>query len=98
MEKHYRGFKPASVKVFGLIGLMVPTIARADLPGSIQSLVTGFISGILPACLMYEAAKSGLCVARKTPDARDRVEAVAIGTLLVLGINGVWAFLKGHVK
>ena len=80
------------------ISLMYPTLALADFQSSIQSLVTGVVTGIFPAVVMYEAAKAGVAFAKKTPDAKEKAEAAAIGAIAVLGINGVWAFLKSHVR
>lgn len=88
----HRGIQVIAVCTF------YPTWVYADFQSSIQSLVTGVISGILPAFVMYEAALAGVAFAKKSPDAKDRVEAAALGALAVLGINGVWAFLKTHVK
>ncbi|MBI2712579.1 MAG: hypothetical protein HYX41_06990 [Bdellovibrio sp.] len=72
--------------------------AMADFQSSIQSLVTGVVTGIFPAVVMYEAAKAGVAYAKKTPDAKEKAEAAAIGAIAVLGINGVWSFLKSHVR
>ena len=74
------------------------THALADFQSSLQSLVTGALSGIFPIFVMYEVGKAGLSLARKAPDAKERVEAAALGTVAVLGINGVWIFLRGHIK
>ncbi len=78
--------------------LVFPTLAFADFQGSIQSLITSFLSGILPAFVMYEAGLAGFAYARKNPDAKEKAEATAIGALAVLGINGVWAYVKSHVR
>lgn len=81
-----------------MIYLLFPTYAFADFPSSIQSLVTGVLGGILPAVVMYEAGLAGLAFARKMPDAKEKAETTAMGAIAVLGINGVWAFLKGHIR
>ena len=78
--------------------LLFPSLALADFQSSIQSLITGVITGIFPAIVMYEAAKAGVAYAKKTPDAKDKAEAAAVGAIAVLGINGVWSFLKSHVR
>ena len=80
------------------ISLLFPSLALADFSTSLQSLVTGVFGGIFPAILMYEAGLAGLAFAKKTPDAKDKAEATAIGTIAVLGINGLWSFLKSHIK
>lgn len=76
----------------------VPSIAFADFSSSLQSLVTGVFGGIFPAILMYEAGIAGIAFAKRKPDAKEKAEAVAIGTIAVLGINGVWSYMKSHIK
>lgn len=83
---------PLSISIF-----LVPGLALADFQSSLQSLVTGVVSGIFPAVVMYEAGKAGVAYAKNQPEAKDRAEAVAIGAIAVLGLNGVWAFLKSHI-
>ncbi len=78
--------------------LLFPSIALADFQSSVQALVTGVITGIFPALVMFEVAKAGVAYAKKTPDAKDKAEAAAIGTIAVLGINGVWSYLKNYVR
>src|SRR4051812_29830881 len=87
-----------SLQKVRLYYFLLPGIAYADFQTSIQSLVTGVVGGILPAIVMYEAGLAGLAFAKKTPDAKDKAEATAIGAVAVLGLNGVWSFLKSHVK
>lgn len=77
---------------------LFPSLAWADFQSSIQSLITGVVTGIFPALVMYEAAKAGVSYAKKSPDAKEKAEAAAIGAIAVLGINGVWSYLKGHVR
>jgi hypothetical protein len=77
---------------------LFPSLAFADFQSSIQSLVTGVLGGILPAIVMYEIGLAGVSFAKKSPDAKDKAEAAALGALVVLGVNGVWSFLKGHIK
>ncbi len=77
---------------------LFPTFALADFQSSIQSLITAVITGIFPAVVMYEAAKAGVAYAKNSPDAKDKAEAAALGAVAVLGINGVWSFIKNHVR
>jgi hypothetical protein len=81
-----------------LFWLLLPKLAFADFQTSLQSLVTGVIGGILPAIVMYEAGVAGVSMARRNPDWKEKAEATALGAIAVLGINGVWSFLKGHIK
>lgn len=81
-----------------VIFLLFPEVAFADFPSSLTALATGVVSLIFPAILMYEAGKAGLAFARKQPDAKEKMEHVALGTVIVLGINGVWAFIKRYVN
>lgn len=86
------------VSKYRLLYLLLPNYAHADFQSSIQSLVTGVVGGILPAIVMYEAGLAGVSFAKKSPDAKEKAEATAIGAIAVLGLNGVWTFLKSHVK
>ena len=83
---------------FTILSVALPALALADFSTSLQSLVTGVFSGIFPAILMYEAGLAGIAFARKTPDAKDKAEATALGILAILGINGLWSFINGHIK
>jgi hypothetical protein len=47
---------------------------------------------------MFQVGVAGLAWARKSPDAKERAEAAVIGTIAVVGVNGVWTYLKGHIR
>jgi hypothetical protein len=70
----------------------------ADFQSSLQSLITGTLSGIFPMIAMFQVGVAGLSWARRAPDAKERAEAAVIGTIAVVGINGVWTYLKGHIR
>jgi hypothetical protein len=80
------------------LSFLYPSRVFADLQSSVQSLIMGVITGIFPALVMYVAAKAGVAYAKNSPDAKDKAEAAAIGAVAVLGINGVWSFIKNHIN
>jgi hypothetical protein len=79
------------------IAFFFPAFAYADFQSSFIGLITAVVSGIFPSAVFYEAGKAGVLYARKHPEAKDKAEAVAIGAIAVLGINGVWSYIKGQI-
>jgi hypothetical protein len=80
-----------------LILFLLPEMAFADFPGNLMALSKGVVMLVFPAILLYEMGKAGLAIARKQPDAKEKAEHVALGTVVVLGVNAVWAFVSKYI-
>jgi hypothetical protein len=70
----------------------------ASFEGSIQSLVNSVLTRILPMIALYYVGETALAYIQNKPDAKDKVGRVSVGTIALLGINGVWAWLQSHVR
>ena len=81
-----------------LILFLLPEMAFADFPGNLMALAKGVVTLVFPAILLYEAGKAGIAFAKKQPDAKEKAEHVALGTVIVLGINGVWSFITNYIS
>ena len=87
-------------KVYWLIvASCFPVIAfAADFEATLTSLVTGVVGRILPIFALYACGETALAFAQDRPEAKDKAKTVAVGVVALLGINAVWAWLKGQIK
>jgi hypothetical protein len=60
--------------------------------------VDSVISRILPIGALFFLAKVIFDYIRDEPGAKERGFKVAVGVVLLLGVNGVWSFLNSQVR
>jgi len=81
------------------LALIVPgSVLAASFESSLQSLVNGIVGRILPLVAFYYAGEAAVHWIQNRPDSKDRASRVAVGTIALLGINGVWSWLQSHIK
>lgn len=79
--------------------ILLPSYAFAgNFEGSLQSLVNGVVGRILPLIAFFYAGEAAIHWIQNKPDAKDKASRVAVGTIALLGINGVWSWLQSHVR
>lgn len=79
--------------------LLAPNLAHAaNFEASIQSLVNAFVGKILPILALGYVGKNIFTHIQGDPEARRESVQVAIAVVALLGINGVWAWLRGNVR
>lgn len=85
--------------IFLLPSLFLTLPAQAaSFENSLQSLVNGVVGRILPIIAFFYAAEAAICWIQNKPEAKDKATRVAVGTIALLGINGVWSWLQSHVR
>jgi|GEM_PF-3342440 len=80
------------------IGLFPSIAFGGNFEGSLQSLVNGVVGRILPVIAFFYAGEAAIHWIQNKPDAKDKASRVAVGTIALLGINGVWSWLQSHVR
>jgi len=79
--------------------ILLPNYAFAgNFEGSLQSLINGVVGRILPLIAFFYAGEAAIQWIQNKPDAKDKASRVAVGTIALLGINGVWSWLQSHVR
>ena len=77
----------------------MPKLAiAADFIGSLQNLVTSFVSHILPILALGYVGKNIFAHVQGDPNAKRETAQVVIAVVALLGINGVWAWLSAQVR
>ena len=85
--------------LFGISVILIPTSAFAvGFESSLQSLVNGVLGKIMPLIALYYVGEAAVSYIQSRPDAKDKVGRVAVGSIALLGVNGVWAWLQSHVR
>jgi hypothetical protein len=70
----------------------------ADFESSLQSLVSSVVGRILPILALGYVGKNIFGHIQGDPNAKKDTANIAIAVVALLGINGVWQWLKGQVK
>ncbi len=79
--------------------LLFPELAfSASVEGTLQSLVNAFVGRILPILALAYLGKNIFGHIQGDMNAKQDTARVVIAIALLLGINGVWAFIQGQVK
>ena len=82
-----------------LAGGAFPLIAEASsLEGTLSSLVTSFVSRILPILALGYLAKTIFAHIQGDPNARNDTPRVVIACACLLAINAVWAYIKDNIR
>ena len=87
------------VKKSSLISIvfLVPTLAFADLEGSVKNVLSFCTDKLFPLFVLFYLGYAGVAFASKAPDAKDRLTHAVIGAVIVLGLKLIWEFLKGQI-
>lgn len=76
-----------------------PAVARAaNFESSLESLVSATVGRILPIIALGYVGKNIFGHIQGDPNAKKDTASIAIGVVALLGINGVWAWLKSQVR
>ena len=90
--KHVKG-----ICVF--ISIVLPASAMAaSFEGTLQSLVNSVLSRILPLFALFYVGEAALTWIQNRPEAKDKATRVAVGTVALLGVNGVWSWLQSQIR
>lgn len=78
---------------------LTPVIAlAANFEASLDSLVSATVGRILPTIALGYVGKNIFGHIQGDPNAKRETASVAIAVVALLGINGVWAWLKSQVR
>lgn len=81
------------------VALLFPISApAANLESSLESLVSSVVGRILPILALGYLGKNIFGHIQGDPNAKRETANVAIAVVALLGINGVWAWLKSQVR
>jgi len=87
------------MQFFYLVLLLFPkTLLAADLYASLESLVSAVVGKILPILALGYVGKNIFGHIQSDPNAKKETPNIAIAVVALLGINGVWAWLKTQVR
>lgn len=79
--------------------LLFPALAgAANLESSLESLVSSVVGRILPILALGYLGKNIFGHIQGDPNAKRETANVAIAVVALLGINGVWTWLKSQVR
>lgn len=70
----------------------------ASFEGSLRNLITSITTVILPTISVGYIAWNGFEYIRGNPDARNNTQRILIGVICLLGVNGVWSWLKAQIQ
>lgn len=77
----------------------VPGIAfAANLEASLENLVNALLTRILPILALGYLGKNIFGHIQGDPEAKRQTPSIVISIIALLGINGVWAWLKAQVR
>jgi hypothetical protein len=84
---------------FAAAALLSPSVAHAaSFEGSLQSLVGAVVGRIMPILSLGFVGKNIFSHIQNDPEAGRESVRVAVGVVMLLGVNGVWAWLQAHVR
>lgn len=82
-----------------LFPLVFPlTASAASLEGTLSSLVTSFVSRILPILALGYLGKNIFGHIQNDPNAKNETPRVVIACACLLAINAVWAYIRDNVR
>ena len=82
---------------FGVI--LFPAIANAaSLEGTLSSLVSSFVSRILPILALGYLGKNIFGHIQNDPNAKVETPRVVIACAMLLAINAVWSYIQGNIR
>ncbi|MBY0472100.1 hypothetical protein K2X30_13115 [bacterium] len=76
-----------------------PTVVyAADFEGTLSNLVNAFVGRILPILAVGYLAKNIFGHIQNDPNAKNETVRVVIAIVCLIGISGVWQYVKQQVK
>ena len=88
-----------SSKIFYLAATFVPSIAcAASLEGTLSSLVSSFVSKLLPILALGYLGKNIFGHIQNDPNAKVETPRVVIACAMLLAINAVWSYIQGNIR
>lgn len=70
----------------------------ANFEATLESLVNSVVSRILPILALGYVGKNIFCHIQGDPNAKRETAQVAVAVVALLGIQGVWAWLRSQVR
>ena len=87
------------IVLYGVGGVVFPLIANAaSLEGTLTSLVSSFVSRILPILALGYLGKNIFGHIQNDPNAKNETPRVVIACAMLLAINGVWSYIQGNIR
>jgi hypothetical protein len=79
--------------------VLFPAIANAaSLEGTLSSLVSSFVSRILPILALGYLGKNIFGHIQNDPNAKVETPRVVIACAMLLAINAVWSYIQGNIR
>jgi hypothetical protein len=89
----------AQLRAVVFIAFFCPVLAVADdWIATLESLVNSVVGRVFPIIAFYYCGEAFVFWLQNRPDARDKLKSVAIGTVALFAINGIWAWLRSQVR
>lgn len=84
---------------FIFLGLAIPLIAEAaNFEATLESLVNSIVSRILPILALGYVGKNIFAHIQGDPNAKKETAQVVVAAVALLGIQGVWSWLRSQVR
>lgn len=81
------------------IFLLFPALAdAASLEGTLSSLVSSFVSRLLPILALGYLGKNIFGHIQNDPNAKVETPRVVIACAMLLAINAVWSYIQGNIR
>jgi hypothetical protein len=91
--------KSIRVIFYSALGVLFPFMANAaSLEGTLSSLVSSFLSRILPILALGYLGKNIFGHIQNDPNAKNETPRVVIACAMLLAINGVWSFIQSNIR
>jgi len=91
--------KNKTLVLFSMGAVLFPFMANAaSLEGTLTSLVSSFVSRILPILALGYLGKNIFGHIQNDPNAKNETPRVVIACAMLLAINGVWSYIQGNIR
>lgn len=91
--------KNNAIFLYSLGLVLFPAVANAaSLEGTLSSLVSSFVSRILPILAMGYLGKNIFGHIQNDPNAKIETPRVVIACAMLLAINGVWSYIQSNIR
>jgi hypothetical protein len=80
------------------LGLFPLVCEAANFEATLESLVNSIVSRILPILSLGYVGKNIFSHVQGDPNAKRETAQVAVAVVALLGIQGVWAWLRSQVR
>lgn len=84
---------------FLIFGILFPALSYgANFEATLESLVNSVVARILPILALGYVGKNIFAHIQGDPNAKKETAQVAIAVVALLGIQGVWSWLRSQVR